>query len=276
MTIKNRLTYLFYLTFKYFFTMFPTARTAFLGKVNMATPDDGDSYLTSLAPATLSKEIQMNFTMKHVVLTLALAGAFGTANATVLTPNVLTPSVDITPVFFGGTLLDSVVTSISNASYNGTARVAVYDSGAGLDFYYQFSNDASSLNGLERFSAYDYSSLGATAVDVFQTATGFGIFTNGTESSNYADRTLEGVIGFNFVPDGSSKIAPGTTSFIQIIRTNATAYTSGNFGLLDGIADNAVGFAPAAAVPEPEGYAMMLAGLGLIGFVAKRRISSRS
>jgi len=217
----------------------------------------------------------MNFTMKHVVLTLALSGVLSTANATVLTPNVLTTSVDITPAFFGGTLLDTAITSISNISYNGTARVAVYDSGSGLDFYYQFSNAASSQNGLERFSAYDFTSLGVTAIDVFQTATGFGIFTNGTENSNYADRTTSGVIGFNFVPDGTSKIAPGTTSFIQIIRTNATAYTSGNFGLLDGIADNAVGFAPTAAVPEPEGYAMMLAGLGLIGFVAQRRMSSR-
>jgi len=217
----------------------------------------------------------MNFTMKHVVLAVALSGVLSTANATVLTPNVLTTSVDVTPAFFGGTLLDSAITSISNISYSGTARVAVYDSGSGLDFYYQFSNDASSKNGIERLSAYDYSSLGATAVDVFQTATGFGIFTNGTENSNYADRTTSGVIGFNFVPDGSSKIVPGTTSFIQIIRTNATAYTSGNFGLLNGIGDNAAGFAPTAAVPEPEGYAMMLAGLGLIGFVAKRRMSSR-
>jgi len=210
-----------------------------------------------------------------VVLAVALSGVLSTANATVLTPNVLTTSVDVTPAFFGGTLLDSAITSISNISYSGTARVAVYDSGSGLDFYYQFSNDASSKNGIERLSAYDYSSLGATAVDVFQTATGFGIFTNGTENSNYADRTTSGVIGFNFVPDGSSKIVPGTTSFIQIIRTNATAYTSGNFGLLNGIGDNAAGLAPTAAVPEPEGYAMMLAGLGLIGFVAKRRMSSR-
>ncbi|MGZ8252996.1 MAG: PEP-CTERM sorting domain-containing protein [Methylophilaceae bacterium] len=217
----------------------------------------------------------MNFTMKHVVLTLALAGVFSTANATVLTPNVLTPSVDVTPAFFGGTLLDSAVTSINNSSFSGTARVAVYDSGSGLDFYYQFSNDASSKSGIERFSAYDYSSLGVTAVDVFQTATGFGIFTNGTENSNYADRTLAGVIGFNFVPDGFSKIAPGTTSFIQIIRTNATAYTSGNFGLLDGIADNAVGFAP-TPVPEPETYGMMLAGLGLMGFISKRRLAKRA
>ena len=215
----------------------------------------------------------MYLTMKIIVLALALASVFTTAHATVLVANAPSTSVDTTPAFFGGTLLDSAITDIKNFSYNGIARTAVYDTGSGLDFYYQFSNDASSKNGVDRFSGYDFSSLGASQVSVFQTGTGFGIFTNGTEASDYADRTAAGVIGFNFVPNGASKVIPGTTSFIQIIRTNATAYTVGNFGLIDGYADNAKGFAPTitAAVPEPETYAMLFAGLGLIGFVARRR-----
>jgi hypothetical protein len=73
------------------------------------------------------------------------------------------------------------------------------------------------------------------------------------------------------VPNAHSKINPGTTSFTQIIRTNARSYTVGNFGLLDGIGDNAAGFAPASAVPEPESYAMLLAGLGMIGTIIRRR-----
>lgn len=160
-------------------------------------------------------------------------------------------------------------TTISNSSYNGIARSAVYDSGNGLDFYYQFTNNASSKNGVERFTAFDFSSLGTTAVDVYQTNAAFGIFVAGTELSDYADRSTSNVIGFSFVPNGASKIGPGTTSFTQIIRTNAYSFTAGNFGILNGIASNATGFAP--AVPEPESYAMFLAGLGLMASIARRR-----
>jgi len=115
-----------------------------------------------------------------------------------------TSSVDITPTFFGDTLLDTAVTS---------------------------RNNISSQNGIELLAAWDFSSLGVSQVNVFQTATAFGIFVNGTESSDGADRT-----------------------------------TAGNFGLLNGVADNAVGFAPAAAVPEPETYAMMAGWSWFDGF----------
>lgn len=213
----------------------------------------------------------MNFTMKQAALALTITGAFGMAQATDLAINVPTANVDVVDSFFGGSLLAIAITNISNSSYNGTARAAVYDTGAGIDFYYQFANDASSKNGVERFTGYDFSALNTSAVSVFQTASAFGIFTTGTEQSDYADRTGLGVIGISFVPNGFSKVNPGTTSFIQIIRTDARQYTAGNFGLLNGYGDNAVGFAPAAAVPEPETYALMLAGLGVVGFMSARR-----
>lgn len=211
----------------------------------------------------------MTFTVKHSAIALAVLAAFGSAHATNLVANSLTANVDYSATSFGGTLLAQAITNISNSSYNGIARTAVYDTGTGLDFYYQFTNNASSKNGVERFTGYDFSSLGASAVSVYQTNAAFDLFVTGTEKSDYADRTTLGVIGFSFVPNGLSKINPGTTSFTQIIRTNAREYQPGNFGLLDGIGDNAVGFA--AAVPEPETYAMLLAGLGLMGTIARRR-----
>lgn len=220
----------------------------------------------------------MKVNLKHSALMLVLLTSVGVTQATTLGTNAPVNTVAQTGGSFGGMLLDSVITPISNTSYNGTARAAVYDTGTGLDFYYQFTNNANSQNGLERFSMYDFSSLGASTVDVFQTGAAFGIFTAGTETSDGADRTNFGVIGFSFIPNTNSKINPGTTSFTQIIRTNARQYTPGNFGLLDGIADNAAGFAPStvSAVPEPETYAMLLAGLGLVGSIIRRRAANQA
>jgi hypothetical protein len=216
-----------------------------------------------------TKEIYMQNPPKRAALAIALFATLGVAHATNLVANSPTTSIDIVAGSFGGTLLDSASTLVSNMSYNGTARAAVYDTGTGLDFYYQFTNNASSVNGIERFTAADFSSLGTSAVSVFQTSAAFGIFTAGIEEAENADRTNFGVIGFNFVLDATPKLRPGETSFTQIVRTNARAYTTGTFGLIDGYADNAKGFA--TAVPEPESYALLLAGLGVMGALVRRR-----
>lgn len=214
----------------------------------------------------------MKSMMKKAALALAVAGAFSAAHATDLVFNVPTVGVDQVAGAFGGLLLETAITEISNPNYSGIARAAVYDTGTGLDFYYQYSNFAApiSTHGVARFGLGEFTALGDATVGVFQTGAQFGIFTTGTEISDYADRTSLGVIGFSFVPNANSKINPGTTSFTQIIRTNARTYTTGNFGLLDGYGDNAKAFAP-SAVPEPETYAMLLAGVGLIGSIIRRR-----
>lgn len=216
----------------------------------------------------------MKLPIKQTAIALALGSALVGAHATTLGLDTASTSVDYSATSFSGVLLDSAITNISNSSYNGVARTAVYDTGTGLDFYYQFSNNTTSKNGVGRMTGYDFSSLGASTVETFQTDAAFGIFVVGTEKSDASDRTSFGVVGFNFVPGLSSKVNPGTTSFTQVIRTNARTYAAGNFGLINGIGDNAAGFAPStlvSAVPEPETYAMLLAGLGLIGAVVRRR-----
>lgn len=213
----------------------------------------------------------MKYSLKHTALAVALAGTFGVANATLLLNDSVTTSVDVVGTFFGGTLLDSAVTAISAPGYSGTARTAVYRSETGLDFYYQFSNNADSLTGIKRFVGFDFSGLGTTPVNVYQTAAAFGIFEAGVANAEGADRGPLNVVGFDFVPDGQSKIMPGETSFTQILRTSSQNYTPGNFGIINGTATNAPGFAITAAVPEPESFAMLLAGLGLMGTIARRR-----
>lgn len=198
-------------------------------------------------------------------LSIWLAAAGSLAHAGVLLTESVTNSVDVVDTPFGGTLLGTAVTHIRNPSYNGVARTAVYESTLGLDFYYQFSNDATSVNGIERFTAYDFRSLGIhTPVNIFQTSAAFDIFEAGTEAADHADRSKLGVIGFNFVPNGTSYVNPGSNSYTMIIRTDAHEFSGGHFGLLDGIGDNAVGFAPAATVPEPSSSSLTLAGLALL------------
>jgi hypothetical protein len=224
----------------------------------------------------------MKFTTKFTAIALALTGTISAAQATVLVANAPTANVDVINTFFGGTMVASAISNIANISYTGLARTAVYDTGTGLDFYYQFASSPASVNGVERFSGYNFKALGDSVVNVYQSTAAFGIFTAGSVESDTADRTKLGVIGFNFIVDESAKLEPGQTSFVQVIRTNARTYTTGNFGLLDGIGDNATGFgaasmaAPVAAVPEPETYALMLAGLGMMATIARRRKSKKA
>lgn len=216
----------------------------------------------------------MHLKMKLLAISLALAGAMSNAQASVLAVDVSGVNVDTVASYFGGTLLDSATSALSNAGWNGIARTAVYKTDTGLDFYYQYSNDESSHNGIHRFTGFDFSSLGATDVHVYQTAAGFGIFEDGTITSNYADRSHSGVIGFEFTPVAIGDIAPGATSYIQVIRTNATSYQPGNFVISNGISENATGFA--TAVPEASNSMLVLSGLGLIGLIGVRRSRKNS
>ena len=218
----------------------------------------------------------MKFNLKKTAMVLALAAAATGAQATALMSGVITANVDMVAGSFGGVLLDSAITVISNPSYSGIARSAVYDTGTGLDFYYQFTNDANSVHGVERFTGSDFTAIDVGIVNVYQTNAAFDIFVAGTEESDYADRTVAGIIGFSFVPNSLSPINPGLTSFTQIIRTDAREYAPGNFGLLNGYGDNATGFGVAAPVPEPETYAMLLAGLGMVGTIIRRRKSKQA
>jgi len=217
-------------------------------------------------------EISMNVALKLSGLMFAMAGSLGLAQASVLPADSATTSVDIVPTFFGGTLLDAVTTNIHNAAYSGVARAAVYETASGMDFYYQFSNAMTSQTGVERFGTYDFSSLGSNAaVSVYQTAAPFGIFQAGAEAADYADHTRWGVVGFNFVPNDASRLDPGTTSYIEIVHTNAHNYTTGTFALIGGMGDNAQGFEP-SAVPEPTTRMLMLVGLAFCGLKCTRSL----
>jgi hypothetical protein len=74
---------------------------------------------------------------------------------------------------------------------------------------------------------------------------------------------------FNWEVAGPSLtfIATGSLSTLRFTDTSNGAAAINTNWALDGVTVNA----PSVAVPEPETYAMLLAGLGLLGFVAGRR-----
>ena len=74
-------------------------------------------------------------------------------------------------------------------------------------------------------------------------------------------------LGKGFTTQNLNYIATGTSTNIRFIETVNTS-GGNNDPMIDGVIFSTV------AVPEPETYAMLMAGLGVIGFIARRRKTS--
>jgi hypothetical protein len=102
-------------------------------------------------------------------------------------------------------------------------------------------------------------SVGASLVDALVSSSGFQSITN----IDFTSATLNGVAlsitngTFDFAYTASQLSLDGTLTLILNGTSGANASYAGTINVLP--------------VPEPETYALMLAGVGVIGFMARRR-----
>jgi hypothetical protein len=136
----------------------------------------------------------------------------------------------------------------------------------------------------------------SSIVNVTNTGSGAGVYWNvGSSATLGSNSTFAGnVLAFTSVTMGSGvslgcgrALADGGAVTMIADAVNAGGCTgsvaAGSQGLSGGLsvteigsAPTALAFSPVTAVPEPETYAMMLAGLCLMGTIAKRRKAKRA
>ena len=171
-------------------------------------------------------------------------------------------------IFTGSFTFDSATQTVSNLT--GSLSQAMNSNTTFRQLSYQLSSvyDAT-LGGLLITSFYQNST------DVFS---GGGFVTGGTKT--YGNQNAYATIFVNLAdptaaltPAQNYKLAYGDcTSGSLMMSTCMTGWltsTGGTGGTMQGV--SSITQTITAAVPEPENYGMMMAGVGMIGFMARRR-----
>lgn len=196
---------------------------------------------------------------------LMICGFGATAKAVIIGPGQTSPTTGVTAV--GGPLkLDTGAVPFvgtdffHNVHFIGTLDTQVYADTQGLDFVYQFTNNAASADSILTFSASSFSGY-ITDAD-FLAGSGVGFPTSvGRDAADSGD-----TITYSFPL--TSAVNPGSISVDLVIKTNASAFTAGTVSLQDG--GNVSIDAPApVAVPEPATAA--LASFALCALGMRRR-----
>jgi hypothetical protein len=220
--------------------------------------------------------------MKRILFALCLLAVPATAQATNLPVGTTGTGVapdSVTASYPGGTILAAVNVNLAPAGANWTAtvrEVVVRESGGSIDFLYQVTNTSSpGADSLERITLANFagfttnvstanslsSNVFGTAFSGVGTSTGYGFVNGGTQNApDGVNRPTADNVGWNYF---NTPIAPGQSSLVLIVKTNATTFGSGSISLIDTVTSTTFnGFSPN---PEP-GTIILLAGcLGGMG-----------
>jgi hypothetical protein len=219
------------------------------------------------------------FTLIALVAIFAAALAASPAHATLLGPGAATTIAD--PLFgpfayAGGTVEASHVNEAATFSsgISGTLTTeAIKEAGGTYDFLYQITAASSNTTAIHRVTVTDFTSY-ATNVQYGTAGPPFSAVTAPVMFS--ADRSADGsTVGWSFTSASSGGVGAGLESYVLIIKTNATNYTTGSTFAIDGGIMTFPSFAPSGSmfsVPEPSSLVLGgIGALGMIGFGLRRR-----
>jgi len=206
---------------------------------------------------------------------LATALVASPAHATLLGPGatVTAPNAGFGPfAYSGGTVIASFVNEAPffSTGVSGTLTTEVIRNGGGtLDFLYQVTAATSNTTNLNRVTAINFAGF-TTDVRFGTAGLPFSAVTGPVMLSG--DRSSDGsTIGWQLGTTGSGGLVAGQESYVLMVLTNATAYTSGSTFAIDGGTADFNSFAP-TAVPEPSTMAIAgIGALGMIGYGLRRR-----
>jgi hypothetical protein len=231
---------------------------------------------------------------KMLLITGALAamGAVQVAQAATTTYNVLEtfyePETQPSDSIFKGSFdYDSVTHTVSNL--HGILSESM--TGSGINGYP--NDDMTWLSLTHQLSSVYDASLGGLLVttfqnsstDTFQTNTGVKSWAPGGYVNYYGAPAAGNAYAMIFV-NTTNPLAPLTQAQINKLayadcapggmmgKTCMTGTTVAGYGRIGTMSGYPVSQTITAAVPEPESYAMMIAGLAMMGFIARRRRSA--
>ena len=219
--------------------------------------------------------------MKMLLLSAAALCALP-VQAAVLLPGAQNVAFTMLPAGTQGTQIAFKETAGQALTFAAIFRTAVYKNTLGtLDFYYQVertglgSKATGNNQEIKRFTVSAFDGWNVDALAITGDPDGSGAFKAGNNPTPAGGSTtrvsrdpLGEVIETNFWATGFNGLVGTENSVTYIFRTNATAFTEGTFGVIDGSTLQGTTFAP--TVPEPATWAMMLVGFGLLGAATRR------
>jgi hypothetical protein len=224
----------------------------------------------------------MSFPKLKIALAVAalVAGAQAQAALTVYTSQAAFNAAvaSLLPVLTGTDTFDDLVAG-ANLGAGPLARAAGgigYNASAGTNSNVLFGAGSASDAWLSTDSADDTLTFDSFAPGVF--AAGMNLFNSDISGSFFrrGSITLTATDTEGSASGTITRAAMSTTSFLGVISTTSiTSLEVTPFARRPSVWPTVNNLTLASAVPEPETYLMMLAGIAAIGFVARRRSTTR-